>query len=1756
MDTEDIWKIIDSYFKENPQALVTHHIESYNDFFKNGIYQIFREKNPIQLSSNYIENLEDYQYTAKLFMGGKDGSRIYFGKPVIYDEDRPHYMYPNEARLRNMTYAMTIHYDIEVEYTKILEEGELPDMIGGDPSLFEEDETEGGSKFSNYKTQQVLEEAKLKELIEGGQSGSEQRSAYANRESNEEDNYNKFFENMNPDSHIEDMSDGNGKGDNTHSRKGIEGGADKGEGGIKKPDNDFGGIKKPRETNEKRKLKNIAPTELAKIREATEKSIGEKIFKKGKKRVIQKHTDIIEKIYLGKFPVMLQSEFCILYGLPREIRFSMGECRNDIGGYFIIDGKEKSIVPQEKFADNMLYIKKESDKYLYTANIRSVSENVAKPIRTLNVAIKEPGGGGFAKTAYSNLNIVVNIPNVRAPVPLFILFRALGFLSDKEIITMCLLDMEKYAPLVELFRPSVHDAAAIMTQGAALRYIAIMTKGKTTHHALEILTDYLFPHIGETNYIEKAYYLGYIVFRLLKVYTGIEEPTNRDNYKYKRLETTGSLLYDLFREYYTIQLKETHLDFEKRLYFNQSIFGNNLEGLIKENYRDIFLNRVVDAGFKKAYKGNWGSKPNTKRVGVVQDMNRLSHNTMLSQLRKTNIQLDATAKVVGPRLLHPSQWGYFDPIDTPDGGNIGLIKNLCISTYVTNGMSREPMILWLQKNVVMRLLVECSPIELASLTRVFINGFWCGGIDDPITCIEKVKLYRRNGLIPIYTSISFDIKQNTILIYTDAGRLSRPIFYRDQDLYQIENSSDGRVGGWAFENPAIAKKISAGDFTWSDLISGFNPKKESAKFKTNHTQIYELGDLYDGIANSSGTEASNPAKQAKFIENKAIIDYIDTSESEDVLIALNPGLIGSRNTHLEIHESFMFGMMCNLIIYPENNPAVRNSFSCGQSKQAVSMYSTNYQVRMDKNAVVLTSGQIPLVKSRYMEYINGEENPYGTNVIVAIMVYTGYNMEDSILINEAALKRGLFQTTYYTTYETHEKKSDSGDGSQPTATVFSNIENTPNMIGTKPGYDYSKLDKYGLIQENMPVDEKTVLIGMTTQGVSGGISHNMDESVTPKKGQLGHIDKSFITEGEEGERIAKVRVRDIRIPNIGDKMASRAGQKGTIGLVIPEADMPFTKDGLRPDLIVNPHAIPTRMTIGQLVEAITGKACAAYGAYGDCTAFQTKESKIGIYGSMLSKAGYHSSGNDILYNGMTGEQIESEIFIGPTYYMRLKHMVKDKINYRALGPRTQLTRQPVSGRANDGGLRIGEMERDAVISHGMSDFLNESMMERGDKYYMAICNTTGMIAIYNPEKNLFMSPMADGPIKFTGSLAGDNMNIENITKYGRSFSVVCIPYSLKLFAQELQTMNINMRFITEDNIDQIGNMMFSKNIDKLTGFDNTTPVEYMRLLNENKREQKRVKNPNIYDIPIPLEGEETPPFIPITPEYVPGSPGYAPGSPGYAPGSPGYEPYSPGYAPGSPGYAPGSPGYAPGSPGYAPGSPGYAPGTPGYAPGSPGYAPGSPGYAPGSPGYAPGSPGYAPMQEGSDQMKMGGNGGGEESYQIGDQVAYRGGDIKPRKWSVKHKGDKFVTIDTEDLEGLEPENAIQVVPYTHILPYEENMMNPDTYINPNAYNIQNSMPPPMSYIPNIPATTPPPATMPAINIVVGDNNKITQDEGAPLKKSGTNDFIGQIGGGNMSNSDSDGHSVMDTTVEKSSKKSDGNGVIDFTKNNFLIKKLG
>ena len=1258
------WTIIEQLFKENEQCLVSHHIDSYNSFIKHGIPRIFKENNPCR----YLENAESNQNECLIYLGGKDGNAVHYGKPVVYDADTnyKHFMYPNDARLRNMTYGMTIHYDVDIEFIYYTEEGE-------------------------------------------------------------------------------------------------------------------------------------------------------------RTVVLQK----MENIFLGKFPIMVQSDVCVLKGLAPDARFNLGECRHDYGGYFIIDGKEKLIISQEKFADNMLYIREYPAGSLNThsAEIRSVSEDTSKPIRVNSVTIVSP------TASYSNKQIVVNIPNVRMPVPLFVLMRALGVESDKKIIEYCLLDLDKNQKYVDLFIPSVHHASVVFNQQSALEFIGLLTKRKGVVTAHEILMNYFLAHIGTNNFIDKAYFVGYMVRKLLRVYVKDDHPTDRDNFKCKRIELSGALMYDLFREYYLTQKRKIEIAVDS-LHFNNSNYKGahilDTYGNIQEIFKKHGL--LVQEGVRKGFKGNWGSMQYTKRVGLVQDVSRLSWNGFISHLRKVNLDMDPTSKVVKPHLLNNSQYGYIDPVDTPDGGNVGLHKQMAISTVITTAYSGDELIKWLFARFSILPLASCLPVFANENTKLLVNGRWVGMIESPLRMVEILKLYKRNGIIPFHTSIRFNYRDNEITIYTDGGRMTRPLYYIDSEgVPSYMRAIQPRVSSRKHK-PADLQDLSS-RITWSKIVSG-SADKRVADFSPFHNNLYsnELLGLdvidEDALIEQLKTSAS-------------IVDYTDIMEEESALIAFKLEEVGKFHTHLEIDSSLILGVLGNSIIYPEHNPVTRDTFSCGQSKQAISMYHTNYQMRLDKMSVVLQYGQTPLIKSRYLELMNNEEHPYGVNTIVAIMCYTGYNVEDAILINQGAIDRGLFRTTYYTLYETEEDISVSDKITEKTS--FSDFK--LGNVKTAPGYDYSYLDKNGVVVENTEINDKIIMIG-AIKTVSG--SDDIENaSITTKKGQLGFVDKTFITENEKGLRLAKIRVREERIPAIGDKMASRAGQKGTIGLVIPEQDMPYTEDGTRPDIIINPHAIPSRMTIGQLVEMIFGKACLANGAFGDCTAFSTNGPNHELYGQLMTQSGFHSSGTQLLYSGLNGEQIESNIFFGPTYYMRLKHMVKDKINYRSNdGPNTMLTRQPVQGRANDGGLRVGEMERDAIMSHGMTSFLSESFLKRADEYYMAVCNKTGMIAVYNQEADIFFSPAIDGPGKF-GETNGKPLR--QISRFGRSFSVVRVPYSFKQLIQELQVINVQMRLITDANVDQLLSMTKSDNVNKLLDIKTDTADDFKFLVDAHieasSKLQNRVDNP-------------------------------------------------------------------------------------------------------------------------------------------------------------------------------------------------------------------------------------------------------------------------------------------------------------------------
>ena len=434
------------------------------------------------------------------------------------------------------------------------------------------------------------------------------------------------------------------------------------------------------------------------------------------------------------------------------------------------------------------------------------------------------------------------------------------------------------------------------------------------------------------------------------------------------------------------------------------------------------------------------------------------------------------------------------------------------------------------------------------------------------------------------------------------------------------------------------------------------------------------------------------------------------------------------------------------------------------------VYVTNFDTRMDKTAYVLNYPTRPLVDTRIMDVIKVNQIPSGTNVIVAIMTHSGFNQEDSILFNKGSIDRGLFQATIYHTEKDEDKKIHGEEEIR--------CKPDPSKTQKMKFGNYNKINSNGIIPENTLLENRDIIIAKMIPIKENKNDHTKlikyeDQSKIYKTNEETYVDKVYMGRNGDGYQFAKIKIRAVRKPVIGDKFSSRHGQKGTIGNIIPEADMPFTSSGIKPDIIINPHAIPSRMTIGQLKETLLGKVLLEVGLFGDGTSFG--DLHINDIAKHLQEYGYESKGNDILYNGLTGGQLESSIFIGPAFYQRLKHMVADKQHSRSIGPMVNLTRQPAEGRSRDGGLRFGEMERDCMVSHGASAFTKDRIYNASDKFQVFVCNKCGNIAAYN-----------------------DTLHVHNcrLCNNRTDFAYTRIPYSCKLLFQELQCMNIMPRLIT------------------------------------------------------------------------------------------------------------------------------------------------------------------------------------------------------------------------------------------------------------------------------------------------------------------------------------------------------------------------
>jgi len=1625
---KDTWCILDEYFKSN-YFLTKHHLDSYNDFILNKLPNTIRVLNPFIVLKNQDNGTTSHEIN--VYIGGEKGNEIFIDKPVIIENGEQRLMYPNEARLKDLTYKSDLYANITVKYITKKKEGE---------------------------------------------------------------------------------------------------------------------------------------------------TIEENLFK---------------NVKIGSIPIMLHSCLCVLNNQPAALLHEMGECIYDQGGYFIIDGKEKVIVAQERIVTNRIFINNSKDpKFSYEGLIRCTSEENPLFPKTINIYVfadkaikkekedeedessqendekketkvkKNDDGEVVEINKYPNA-IIISSPNITTDIPLFVLFRAMGVESDKEILKYIIEDDPENPDnkaMVDFLRYSILHASSIQSQEEALKYLTNFVEYKNVDKLKHVIINDLFPNVGN-EFKNKALFLGHIIKKLIKVCLGITKESDRDSYIFKRVDISGFLMGNLFRDYYN-QFRQTvrnNID-------SQYLYGpwkqlESIKFLInKGNLDTFFKSDIVDNGMKKSLKGSWGVNMVEEqqdlddiKQGLVQDLSRISYMGFMSHLRRVNTPMDPTSKIVAPHRLHPSQWGIMCPCESPDGASIGLLKNMAIMCNITFDSAASNVMECLKENDMLSLL-DIDIRSVKNSTKILINSNWVGVHNEPEKLFKLLKLLKRNALISIYTSISWDIIQNEINILTEAGRCCRPVYVIHNKKLLIEK---------------YIEKIKNSEMKWNKMITGFTLPGEVDVFTSKYISPKTV--LSSKIIKGKSVKLENEDIIKMLEENQAPIEFIDVEESNTSYIAMDDTYLTKSKyyTHCEIHPSTIFGILTHQIPLCNHNQAPRNIFSGAQGKQALGCYATNYNNRIDTMSYMLHYPQRPIVNTRFCEYLNLNRMPNGENLIVAMMPWGGYNMEDAIIINESAIQRGMFNITYYKNIVDHEEENKNSNE----LLTFNNpmtLIDSGKPLNELKWANYKKLDENGFPKVNSYIGEGDAILGRTkiatelveddnlqTSIFGSKVKKEMfyDRSMIADKTVSGTIDKVYVYNNEQNLKTAKLRFRKIRMPELGDKCCcyddeteiltfsgwkffkdltkedrvasmvddslvyqkptelqqydfdgklydvdsnqvklrvtdnhrmytrtrtldysvkeakdiygkvvhykknvnnwapdytdvppelltdngkvigfmidgytdengkeyedlvlnidawltffgiwiaegctlredyvaiaahkprvkkaleevceildfqinkhktkkdeeernswiivnrtlvkyiwplsvggndkylpdwawylnkeqcrtlihgmllgdgdfgtvkegryyttstkladqfqqlclhagfsankqlkyekghqtvkkdgyvittnadywvlsvidkqnepivnkykyngnqkydgkqndswvdykgrvycctipkgdgivyvrrkgfvvwcgqSKHAQKGVIGMVIPQHNMPFTKDGIVPDLIINPHGLPSRMTLAHMLETLLGKVGSCQGTTIDGTPFNNNDYSD-FYLKMEKEYGFERAGNEMMYNGLTGEQIQTDIFIGPIYYERLKHMVADKINYRQVNLRTiynegkevilkdapvsAMTRQPTKGRGNNGGLRIGEMEKDSILSHGMTGFLKESLMERSDKFEYYIDNETHSI------------------LNKDFSTAFDVSKVET-------------PYAFKQFVQEMISLGIKPILETEYN---------------------------------------------------------------------------------------------------------------------------------------------------------------------------------------------------------------------------------------------------------------------------------------------------------------------------------------------------------------------
>lgn len=1028
---------------------------------------------------------------------------------------------------------------------------------------------------------------------------------------------------------------------------------------------------------------------------------------------------IFEGVSLGKIPVMLGSSLCIMKDYPLT-KQEIGECTYDPFGYFIIHGSERTILCQEKVADNRImvfYNKKTASKYTYSVEMKSLHESFTTPPKKLEIRLSSKFNGfGYPLT--------ICVPRFREDIPIMVMFRALGLENDQDIANLVIAD--NHGHLLEMLAASFKECSEIKvnTRDDAIEYLTHHLQYGTTNedkkaYVRSILETEYLPHVrfggdlsnSKTLEARKCILTAWMIRRLLMTEKGLISIDDRDAYPNKRIVTTGSLLTHLFRQLFQKVCKDIRSKFVHEVNNDSWKKGDTphpLEVLNVNNLYKILKVSTIEGKLKQALAtGNFTvqglgtssstSLSNATKVGVSQVLNRLSYSATISHLRRIQTPVEKSGKLLAPRKLHGTSWGYVCPVETPEGHSVGIVKALSMLTAISQ---HTP------SSITMKLLEEIPHIswiqdvsEIYVGTSVVVNGVIVAYTNNPVEVHRLLRQAKRDFRLHPHTGVAWNIVQNSITIESDGGRFIRPLF-------RVEN---GKLAEFP-TNPTC----------WNDWV-------------------------------------------------RTCVEYIDPSETEVIRIAMTPAEITKSHTHCEIHPTLILGHMASSIPLSDHNQSPRNTYQCAMGKQAMGIFARNYAKRLDKNGYILCSPMRPFVETQAMNILNSQDMPSGNNVIVAIGIYSGYNQEDSVLLNKSAVDRGLFRTLYYTIYKDEEHRN-VASGKEEKFT-------RPRRENTR-GYktsSYHAVGDNGVPILNTEIGENDVVIGKVTSIKSDPNGYQYrDSSTTHKNSEKCRVDGVWQDKNSDGYPFIKCRVVSERIPEIGDKVSSRHGQKGTCGILLNEEDMPFSATGLRPDIIMNPHAVPSRMTIAQLMECMFGKICSMKGTLGDGTPYSHLPVKT--LKEHLLDLGMHPYGNEVLYNGMTGEMIQTEIFMGPTFYQRLKHMVIDKKHSRARGPIVSLTRQPCEGRSRDGGLRVGEMERDCMLSHGAASFTKERLMDVSDPFKTGFCKTCGTLAVVNTKENIYHCGICNGTT---------------------AFEEKTIPYAVKLWAQELEAMHIVPRLVFE-----------------------------------------------------------------------------------------------------------------------------------------------------------------------------------------------------------------------------------------------------------------------------------------------------------------------------------------------------------------------